>query len=134
MRPSLKFALLPASKSCWKTFQTKSRPWNESKNSRRLSEVPEIGICYDTGHGHIQGVTPPLRTFAPHTFTTITAKKTNICGRSMEHWTGRLSIEKLVLANYKGPLMFEARGEELSKGHEVMSRLEDLWARGTELD
>jgi hypothetical protein len=31
------------------------------------------------------------------------------------------------VAEYKGPFMFEARGEELSKGNEVKSRLQDLW-------
>jgi hypothetical protein len=36
-------------------------------------------------------------------------------------------IEKMVLANYRGPLVFEARGEDLSKGSEVRSRLRDLW-------
>src|SRR5207253_1880971 len=36
-------------------------------------------------------------------------------------------IERLVLAKYEGPFVFEARGEELSKGGDVKSRLEELW-------
>ncbi len=94
---------------------------------KRLSEVPEIGICYDTGHGHIQGVNAAfenIRTTHVHDNN----------GEKDEHlwpFEGTLDwpalVERLVLANYKGPLMFEARGEELSKGHEVMSRLEELW-------
>ncbi len=94
---------------------------------KRLSEVPEIGICYDTGHGHIQGVDAAfenIRTTHVHDNN----------GEKDEHlwpFEGTLDwpalVEKLVLANYKGPLMFEARGEELSKGHEVISRLEELW-------
>jgi sugar phosphate isomerase/epimerase len=94
---------------------------------KSLSEVPEIGICYDTGHGHIQGenaVFENIRTTHVHDNN----------GEKDEHlwpFEGTLDwpalVEKLVLANYKGPLMFEARAEELSKGHEVMSRLEELW-------
>ena len=94
---------------------------------KRLSEVPEIGICYDTGHGHIQGVDAAFENI----------RSTHVHdnnGEKDEHlwpFEGTLDwpalVEKLVLANYKGPLMFEARGEELSKGHEVMSRLEELW-------
>lgn len=94
---------------------------------KRLSEVPEIGICYDTGHGHIQGVDAAfenIRTTHVHDNN----------GEKDEHlwpFEGTLDwpalVEKLVLANYKGPLMFEARGEEISKGHDVMSRLEELW-------
>jgi len=33
----------------------------------------------------------------------------------------------LFVSGYKGPLIFEARGEDLTKGAEVRSRLQDLW-------
>ncbi|HEY2382622.1 MAG TPA: sugar phosphate isomerase/epimerase family protein [Terriglobia bacterium] len=94
---------------------------------KRVSQAPDIGICYDTGHGHIQGITGGLdgiRTTHVHDNN----------GENDEHlwpFEGTLNwpalIEKLVLANYKGPFMFEARGEELSKGNEVRERLEELW-------
>ena len=92
-----------------------------------VSQIPEIGICYDTGHAHLQG---PNDNFE------------NVCtthvhdnhGEKDEHlwpFEGTLNwpalIEKLVVANYKGPLVFEARGEELEKGVEVRGRLQDLW-------
>ena len=94
---------------------------------RIVSRMPDIGICYDTGHGHLQGAHP--------TFEHIRATHVHDNhGDKDEHlWAfeGTLDwpalIEKLVLANYKGPLTFEARGEELSKGNEVKSRLQDLW-------
>jgi len=94
---------------------------------KRVSELPDVGICYDTGHGHIQGVTggfENIRTTHVHDNN----------GEKDEHlwpFEGTLNwptlIEKLVLANYKGQFMFEARGEDLSKGREARERLEELW-------
>jgi sugar phosphate isomerase/epimerase len=93
----------------------------------RVSESKDIGICYDTGHGHIQGISngfENIRTTHIHDNN----------GEKDEHlwpFDGTLDwpklIERLVLANYKGPFMFEARGEELGKGREVRERLEELW-------
>jgi sugar phosphate isomerase/epimerase len=92
-----------------------------------LSQLPELGICYDTGHGHLQGATPhfnEIRTTHVHDNN----------GENDEHvwpFEGTIDwpalIEKMVVEDYKGPLIFEARGEELSKGGDVKSRLNDLW-------
>jgi sugar phosphate isomerase/epimerase len=94
---------------------------------KTVSQRPDIGICYDVGHGHIQGASPSFE----HVRTTHLHDNN---GQNDEHlwpFEGTLDwhalIEKLVLANYKGPLIFEARGEELGKGDEVRSRLQDLW-------
>jgi sugar phosphate isomerase/epimerase len=94
---------------------------------KTVSQIPDLGICYDTGHGHLQGANPAfddVRTTHLHDNN----------GEKDEHlwpFEGTLDwpslIEKFVLANYKGVLMFEARGEELAKGGEVKSRLQDLW-------
>src|SRR5215467_4637888 len=97
---------------------------------KRVSQVPHIGVCYDTGHAHIQGVQgingglENIRTTHVH----------DNDGEKDEHlwpFEGTINwpalIEKLVLASYKGPFMFEARGEELSKGTDVRGRLEELW-------
>jgi sugar phosphate isomerase/epimerase len=94
---------------------------------RTIAQLPELGICYDTGHGHLQGASPAferVRTTHMH----------DNHGEKDEHlwpFEGTLDwpalIEKLVVANYNGPFMFEARGEELSKSSEVKSRLRDLW-------
>lgn len=100
---------------------------------RIASQVSGVGICYDTGHGHLQGAAPSLehvRTMHVHDNN----------GDKDEHlwpFEGTLEwpafVEQLVLQNYEGPLMFEARGEEPGKGDEVRSRLKDLWdeARGS---
>ena len=94
---------------------------------KNVSQVPDIGICYDTGHGHLQGI----RNGFEHIRTTHVHDNN---GKKDEHlwpFEGTLDwpalIEKLVVANYKGPFVFEARGEELSKGNEAQSRLQDLW-------
>jgi sugar phosphate isomerase/epimerase len=94
---------------------------------KSVSQVPDLGICYDTGHGHLQGISggfENVRTTHVH----------DNHGDKDEHlwpFEGTLNwpalVEKLVLANYKGPLVFEARGGDLSKGGEVRSRLQDLW-------
>jgi len=94
---------------------------------KSLSQVPDLGICYDTGHGHLQGISggfENIRTTHLH----------DNHGEKDEHlwpFEGTLNwpalVEKLVLAKYKGPLVFEARGEDLSKGSEARSRLQDLW-------
>jgi sugar phosphate isomerase/epimerase len=94
---------------------------------KRVSRLPDVGVCYDTGHGHIQGITDGfenIRTTHVH----------DNDGEKDEHlwpFEGTLDwpalIEKLSLANYKGPFMFEARGEDLSRGREVQERLEELW-------
>jgi sugar phosphate isomerase/epimerase len=94
---------------------------------KRVSQVPDIGICYDTGHAHIQGIDGTLENIR-------TTHVHDNDGAKDEHlwpFEGTLDwpalIEKLVLANYKGPFMFEARGEDLSKGNDVRSRLQELW-------
>jgi sugar phosphate isomerase/epimerase len=94
---------------------------------KSVSQVPDLGICYDTGHGHLQGIGggfENIRTTHIH----------DNHGDKDEHlwpFEGTLNwpalVEKLVLAKYKGPLVFEARGENLSKGGEARSRLQDLW-------
>ena len=97
------------------------------KEFRTASELHEVGICYDTGHGHLQGVTGPLDFFGA------THIHDNHGDRDEHLWPfeGKIDwpafIEKLFLAKYQGHLMFEARGDDLTKGADDRSRLRDLW-------
>jgi sugar phosphate isomerase/epimerase len=97
------------------------------KEFQTVSQLPNLGICYDTGHGHLQGVTGSLD------FINSTHVHDNNGSRDEHLWPfeGAINwpalIEKLVVANYAGPFIFEARGE-ISKGKEVQSRLRDLWS------
>jgi sugar phosphate isomerase/epimerase len=94
---------------------------------KRVSQVVDLGICYDTGHGHLQGIRSgfeSIRTTHVHDNN----------GEKDDHlwpFEGTLDwpalVEKLVLANYQGPLVFEARGGDLSRGSEARSRLQGLW-------
>src|SRR4029078_6016904 len=94
---------------------------------KNASRIPDIGVCYDTGHGPLQNANPRFdQIAAPH--------ENHNNGDKDEHlwpFEGTLDwhalIEKLVVSNYSGAFTFEVRGEELSKGNEVKSRLRDLW-------
>jgi sugar phosphate isomerase/epimerase len=94
---------------------------------RRVSALSNVGICYDSGHGHLQGVTGNLD------FVDATHIHDNH-GESDDHlwpFEGQIDwpafIEKLVVAGYPGNFMFEARGDDLSKGNDVRSRFRDMW-------
>ena len=94
---------------------------------KTASQLDDLGICYDTGHGHLQDDNPSFdRIRAMHVHDNN--------GEKDEHlwpFDGTLDwhalIEKLVIANYSGSFTFEARGEDLSKGNEIKSRFKDLW-------
>jgi sugar phosphate isomerase/epimerase len=94
---------------------------------RRVSELPDIGICYDSGHGHLQHVTGGLE------FVAATHIHDNNGERDEHLWPfdGKIEwpafIEKLVIAKYPGYFIFEARGSDLQHGANVRSRLRDLW-------
>ena len=98
---------------------------------KKVAGLEDIGICYDTGHGHLQKLTEGFEE----------ARTTHVHdnnGEKDEHlwpFEGTLDwprlIEKLVLAKYEGPFIFECRGEELNKGSEAKDRLEELWYEAT---
>jgi sugar phosphate isomerase/epimerase len=94
---------------------------------KTVSRIPDIGICYDIGHGHLQAANPDFE----HVRTTHVHDNHGDKDEHLWPFEGTIDwpalIEKLVVADYKGPFMFEARGEELSKGSEVRSRLQELW-------
>jgi sugar phosphate isomerase/epimerase len=97
----------------------------EFKAASQLSDG--IGVCYDAGHGQLQAATPSFE----HVQTTHLHDNNGEKDEHLWPFEGVLDwpalVEKLVVSGYKGPFMFEARGEELSKGGDVKSRLQDLW-------
>jgi sugar phosphate isomerase/epimerase len=94
---------------------------------KSAADMPEIGICYDTGHGHLTGATRGLEAIN----TTHIHDNNGEKDQHLWPFEGTLNwpelIEKLVLAKYPGPFIFETRGEDLSKGTEARGRLEELW-------
>ncbi len=94
---------------------------------KRAAELSDIGICYDSGHGQLQGLTGDLDFFSA------THIHDNHGERDDHLWPfeGKIDwpafIEKLVVAGYEGHFTFEARGDDLNHGDRVRSRLRDLW-------
>jgi sugar phosphate isomerase/epimerase len=95
---------------------------------RTISQMADIEVCYDIGHAHLQHANPDFE----HVRTTHVHDNNGERDEHLWPFEGTVNwpalIEKLVVADYKGPFMFEARGEELSKGNEVKERLQELWA------
>jgi sugar phosphate isomerase/epimerase len=94
---------------------------------KKVSDLEGVGICYDTGHGHLQNIADGLE----HARTTHIHDNHGEKDEHLWPFEGTLDwprlIEKLVIAKYEGPFMFECRGDELSKGSEAKERLEELW-------
>jgi sugar phosphate isomerase/epimerase len=94
---------------------------------KKVSGLADIGICYDTGHGHLQAITEGFE----HARTTHIHDNNGEKDEHLWPFEGTLDwpklIERMVLAKYEGPFIFECRGDELSKGHEAKDRLEELW-------
>jgi sugar phosphate isomerase/epimerase len=94
---------------------------------KAVADVTDIGICYDTGHGHLQNNTGPFDAID----TTHIHDNRGDSDDHMWPFEGTLNwpalIEKLVIAQYRGEFIFETRSDNLGKGHEVRSRLQDLW-------
>jgi sugar phosphate isomerase/epimerase len=94
---------------------------------KAVAEVPDIGICYDTGHGHLQKNTGPFDAIdTTHIHDNRGDKDDHLWPfEGTVNWPAL--IEKLVVAQYRGEFIFETRSDDLSKGGEVRNRLEDLW-------
>jgi sugar phosphate isomerase/epimerase len=94
---------------------------------RSASRLGDIGICYDTGHGHLQKVAGRLD------FVDTTHIHDNNGDRDEHLWPfeGKIDwpalVEKLVVENYSGQFVFEVRGDDINKGQDARSRLRDLW-------
>ena len=93
---------------------------------KKVAAMEGIGICYDTGHGHLQGITNGFE----HAHTTHIHDNHGETDEHLWPFEGTLDwprlIEKLVIAKYEGPFVFESRGDQLSKGMEAKERLEEL--------
>jgi sugar phosphate isomerase/epimerase len=95
---------------------------------RTVSQLQDIGICYDVGHGHLRNEVLNDLAFirATHIHDNQGEKDEHLWAfEGTVDWPAL--VEKLVVANYTGPLVFEARGAEPAKGGDVRSRLQDLW-------
>lgn len=94
---------------------------------KAVAELSDMGICYDTGHGHLQGV----KTGFEHINCTHIHDNNGEKDEHLWPFEGTLKwpalIEQLVIAKYSGPFVFETRGGDPSKGADARSRLQDMW-------
>jgi len=94
---------------------------------KRVAEVTDIGICYDTGHGHLQKNTSPIEAIdSTHIHDNNGDKDDHLWPfEGTINWPEL--IEKFVVGQYRGEFIFETRSDNLGKGDEVRDRLEGLW-------
>ena len=88
---------------------------------RNAAQIPNVGICYDTGHGEMDS-----RPDAIH------LDDNN--GNGDDHlwpFEGRRNwpalVEQIVLSEFSGPLILEGRDDRLDKASDCRSRVRDLF-------
>lgn len=105
---------------------------NEMSTIERIQEfksvagMPDLGICYDSGHAHLQGISGGFE----HVQAT---HMHDNHGKDDEHlWPfegtidWRALIQNLAAAKYNGTFVFETR-DNLHKGGDVRDRLQEIW-------
>jgi sugar phosphate isomerase/epimerase len=104
-----------------------------------LTNLTNIGVCYDTAHGHASN---GAATFGAVESCPIVALHLRDRAASMGQgqetakrpwpFEGKISwplfVEKLTLAKFNGPQIFETDDGDLGKAHEAQRRLEELRA------
>lgn len=95
----------------------------------KVAQLSNVQICYDTGHGHLQGPLPDLENVAAiHV-------NDNRCELDAHLWPfeGTVDWPKLIeaisMSNYDGPMVFEVDDEDLTEGSNNKNRIEDLLAQ-----
>ena len=87
---------------------------------KTVAQIPNLGICYDTGHGEFDGSADAIHL-------------NDNDGNSDNHlwpFDGRRNwpafVERIVSESFEGPLIFEAGDDRLNKASDCRSRLEDM--------
>lgn len=91
-----------------------------------VARLPDVRICYDTGHGQLQGPVPRLERVA--------AIHLNDNGGELDDhlwpFEGTINwprlIEEIVLSDYHGSMVFEVHDEGIERGWEQRARIEEL--------
>lgn len=105
---------------------------NEISTPDRIREfletarLPDVGICYDSGHGQLAGSPVELeRVGAIHLNDNNGQEDTHLWPFEGKGRWDRM-VEELVGADYHGPLVFEVAGNDFDRAHEAGRRLESL--------
>jgi len=89
---------------------------------KTAAQIADIGICYDTGHGEMEGPADAIH-----------LNDNNGDQRDDHLWPfqGKRDwpalIERLLQLSFDGPLVLEARDDRFDHGVSARSRLRDLW-------
>ena len=91
-----------------------------------VSQLPEIRICYDTGHGRLQGPLPQLDGVAQ----THLSDNNGSLDDHLWPFEGQLNwpefVRELVRSGFTGSMVFEALNPDFDRSREAQSRLEEL--------
>jgi sugar phosphate isomerase/epimerase len=92
---------------------------------KAVAQIPDIGICYDTGHGEMDGLSNVIHV-------------NDNDGNNDDHrwpFDGNRNwpafVESLVKSSFNGPLILEASDDRFERGVSAKSRLQDLWYEAT---
>lgn len=87
---------------------------------RSAAQIPNIGICYDTGHGEMDGLPDAMHL-------------NDNRGEGDDHlwpFEGNRNwpalIEQIVLTEFDGPIILEGQDDRFDKAHDSFSRFRDL--------
>lgn len=85
------------------------------------AQIPNIGICYDTGHGEMNGQPDAI-----HLNDSKGGGDDHLWPfEGTRNWPAL--VERIVLSKFEGPLILEAHDDRLDKASESRSRLRDLF-------
>lgn len=92
----------------------------------RVAELPETGICYDVGHGHLDGLKPVL-----DGVRSIHLNDNDLSGDAhLWPFGGTIDwprlAQELVAAEFTGPLVLEGTGRNLEPAVDAARRFRDL--------
>ena len=89
---------------------------------KNAAQIANIGICYDTGHGELDGLADAI-----HLNDNKSDNDDHLWPfEGTRDWPAL--IERLVQSSFSGPLVLEANDDRLERGTSARSRLRDLWA------
>ena len=84
------------------------------------AQIPNIGICYDTGHGEMDGQPDAI-----HLDDNTNNDDHLWPFEGNRDWPAL--VERIVLSEFEGPLILEAHDDRLDRASESRSRLRDLF-------
>jgi len=90
---------------------------------RNAAQLPNVGICYDTGHGEMDGACDAIH-------LNDTDGDTGDDDPHLWPFDGNRDwpalVERLVLSSFAGPMILEVADDRIEKGSDCRSRLKDL--------